>query len=149
MSDGTHGHGTSLKAIEFTNVTQATNTTHWTTIANIMSIGGPEQSKDSIDISTMESSIKFREFLPGMLDAGELTMELNYDGSAGGTADDLNTLFISTQANTIYRIGFPDTSEFRAKGFITTLGHAIPFDDKITQSLTVKLNGVPTFTDVA
>lgn len=139
MSDGEHGHGVELKIGA-------------TTIANIISIGGPDESKDSLDISTMDSATKFREFIPGMLDGSEITMEINYDGSAAGTANDLNTLYRSTATETI-TIDFNDhatpssASSFACVGFITTLGHAIPFDDKITQSLTIKLTGVPTYLD--
>lgn len=135
MSDGSHGHGASF-------------TIGATTVANIIAITGPDQTKDPIDISTMDSTSKFREFIGGMLDAGEITFEINYDGSAAGTTDALNTLYVATATETM-TVTFPDTSLWAAVGFITALGHAVPFDDKITQSLTVKLTGVPTYTDVA
>lgn len=148
MSDGTHGHGSKLQVVNLTNVTQATNLTHWTTIANIITITGADQTKDPIDISTMDSTSKFREFIGGMLDAGEATCELNYDGSATGTANDLHTLYVSTNTDLRWQITFPDTSSWSSIGFVTALGHAVPFDDKISQSLTVKMTGVPTYLDV-
>jgi len=146
MSDGLHGHGTSLKVSDNTAVTTVT------TIGNIISISGPNHTRDSIDISTMDSTAKFREFIPGMLDAGEVTFELNYDGTAAGTANDLQLL--KTNSAQYWHITFPDhtteasKSDIYCRGFITALGHAIPFDDKVTQSVTVKLSGVPVFTDV-
>jgi predicted secreted protein len=143
MSDGDHGHGTALK------VGAGTQTTTVTTIGNITSIGGPTMTKETIDISTMDSTLKWREFIEGMLDAGEIPFDINYDGAAAGTANDLDTLFRSTATDLYWRITFPDTSEFLSNGFMTSLGHAIPFDDKITQSLAIKLSGQPTFTDVA
>jgi len=139
MSDGIHGHGATL-AIGAT------------TIGNITTITGPSEARDPIDISTMDSTSKFREFIPGMSDAGEITMDLNYDGTAAGTADALNTLYLSTASETI-TINFNETTDatnnstFASVGFITALGHAIPFDDKVSQSLSCKLTGVPTFTD--
>ena len=145
MSDGQHGHGVTLKAVVLTNYTEATQ---HTAIGNIMSIGGPSQGKDPIEISTMDSTTKFREFIPGMMDAGELTCDINYDGAAAGTGDDLNTLYLSTATDLAWVITFLDTSEYRCVGFITALGHTIPFDDKVTQSVGIKLSGVPTFTDV-
>ncbi len=137
MSDGTHGHGTVL-AIGAT------------TIGNIISITGPGQARDSIDISTMDSTSKFREFIPGMLDAGEATFDVNYDPASGQTANDLNTL-LTASAETI-TITFPPsggTSSWVCSGFITGLGFAVPFDDKITQPITIKFSGVPTYTDAA
>ena len=149
MSDGIHGHGTKLGVVALTNVSNATNLTHWTTIGNITTITGPGQARDPIDISTMDSTSKFREFIPGMSDAGEITCDLNYDGTAAGSANDLNTLYKSTATDLIWRVTLPDTSYYQSNGFVTGLGHAIPFDDKVSQSLTLKLSGVPTYTDVA
>ncbi len=144
MSAGVHGYGTVLKVHEGTNVA-------YTTIGNITSISGPDQSRDSIDISTMDSTNKFREFLPGMIDAGELTAELNYDSSSGGVASSLDTLARSTATNLNWVIEFNDgetPSSFECAGHITRLGYAIPFDDKVTQSVTIKLSGEPTYTDL-
>jgi predicted secreted protein len=136
MSDGQHGHGSSLSI-------------GGTTVGNIMSVSGPSEARDPIEISTMDSATKFREFIPGMLDAGEITMEINYDGADGGTANDLDTMLRATNTNYSVVVTFDDTSTFTSVGFVTALGHAIPYDDKISQSVSVKLTGVPTFTDVA
>jgi len=150
MSDGIHGHGTTLRVKLLTNTTAVSN---YTTIGNVTTITGPGQARDPIDISTMDSTSKFREFIPGMSDAGEITCELNYDGSAAGTANELlkGTYcgMMSTVTDLDWTITLPDTSKYSCNGFVTGLGHAIPFDDKVTQSLTIKLSGVPTYTDVA
>ncbi len=135
MSDGQHGHGTTLTG-------GSTGL-----IGNVISMSGPSQVRDSLDISTMDSTSKFREFISGMIDAGEVTFDVNYDGAAGGTANDLNTAL--TAATETWTIAFPDTSTWACSGFITGLGFADPFDDKITQSVTIKFTGVPTYTDVA
>lgn len=153
MSDSTLGHGSILT------VNDGTSTT---TIGNIISISGPNQTRDSIDVSTMDSTSKRREFLSGMLDAGELTAEMNYDGTASGTADALNTLkttelaYSGTTPLQAWKLQFYDSantnytnSSWACAGFITALGHAVPFDDKVTQSLTIKFSGVPTYTDLA
>ena len=146
MSAGQHGHGVTLKTKVLSNTTAVSN---YTTIGNIGSIGGPSETKDSIEISTMDSTTKSREFIPGMLDAGEITCELNYDGAAAGTGNDLNTLYLSTATDLEWVITFADTSSYHCVGFITALGHSIPYDDKVSQSVSIKLSGVPTFLDVA
>lgn len=148
MSDGTPGYGASLKVDATTNFVASTATA----IGNIISVGGPNQSRDAVDISTMDSTEKWREFIGGILDAGEVTVDLNYDGAAAGTANDLDA--IKTNATQYWRITFNDhttetnKSYFQCDGIVTGLGHAIPFDDKVTQSLTLKLSGKPTFTDI-
>lgn len=147
MSDGLHGHGVLLGL-------GATTYSNATAIGNVISISGPDQSRDAIDKSTMDSSAKWRENIPGMLDGGEVSVEVNYDGSASGTAEYLDTQFTATAQGMV--IAFSEStatagttrSYWAASGFMTALGHAIPFDDKITQSITFKITGTPTFTDV-
>ena len=148
MSDGLHGAGATLRVDATTNFVASTQTT----IGNITGIGGPNQSRDSIEKSSMDSTAKWREFIGGMLDAGEITVDLNYDGAASGTANDLNT--IKTAGTQYWRITMNDhttaasKSYFQCLGFLTSLGHAIPFEDKVTQSATIKLSGAPTYTDI-
>ena len=148
MSDSLHGHGASVL------ISSTTHPTNGTAIGNIITIGGPDLSRDPLDVSTMDSTSKAREFIPGMLDSGEVTMEVNYDGTALGTAN-LLASYLATNVNTAIVIRFGDNttatneSHWDCLGCITALGQAIPFDDKVTQSVTIKLSGVATYTDLA
>ena len=147
MSDSLHGHGSSVL------ISSTTHPTNGTTIGNIISIGGPELARDALDVSSMDSTSKFREFLPAMLDAGEVTMEINYDGTDAGTADLLSD-FLTSSVNTAIIVRFGDHSQatneshWDCLGAITGLGTALPFDDKVTQSVTIKLTGIATYTDL-
>ena len=135
MSDGTHGHGTTLTG-SISGV-----------IGNIMNVDSGK-TRDIIDISTMDSTSKAREKIAGMFDAGQLSLTINYDGSAAGVANALHAAFLSGVAET-WTVVYPDGSIDAASGIVSALGAASPFDDKITQPLTIDLTGVPTFTDVA
>jgi len=137
MSDSAHGHGASLSI-------------GGSTAGNIISISGPNGTREAIKVSTMDSANKYDEFIPGMLDAGDVTVELNYDGTAAGTANMLNSAKTNSAATIIVKMtDGTTTSQCSASGFITSLGHAIPYDGKITQSLGLKLSGAMTFTDEA
>jgi predicted secreted protein len=127
MSVGIHGHGSVL-------------TFGGTAVGNIVSISGPSVSRDSIDISTMDSSNKWREFIPGMIDAGEISCELNYDGT---TISKLLADNLTSTAQTV-TIKMDNEGLWSGSGFITSLGHTIPFDDKIQQSVSLKLTGALT-----
>ena len=128
MSSGIHGHGTTLK---------------WgagpTSVVEVLSIGGPEQAADVLDVTNMDSATKTAEKIKGMLDAGEISFELNYvkaqaatlQGKLGGAAE-------------TWLITLPDASTYSCSGFISSLGTQIPFDDKITQSCTITLTGAMT-----
>lgn len=128
----THGHGTTL----------AGGTAG--TIGNILSVDIGGRARDSLDSSDMDSTDKFREFISGMADEGDLTVEVNYDGANAGIADALDTAYQLGTAET-WTITWPDGSTFVCSGFITSLGVATPFEDKITQSLTIKLSGKGTY----
>ena len=136
MSDGKHGHGTIL----------AGGTAG--TIGNVISMSGPNQTRDSIDISTMDSTGKWREFIPGMLDAGEMTFEVNYDAVSEQTANDLNTALADATPEE-WTITFAGSAQgtWVCTGFVTALGFGSPFDDKLTQSVTIKFTGAPVYTD--
>lgn len=133
MSTGIHGHGTTLSL-------------GGTTVGNVLSISGPDLTRDSIDVSTMDSTAKKREFLPGMIDSGEISVELQYDGTTVASLLAAQT----TQTAQAVVITLPAeaggaTNTYTANGFITSLGHVIPFDDKITQTLTIKFTGALTY----
>ena len=140
MSDGLHGHGADFSI-------------GGTTIGNIIRISGPSFSRDPIDISTMDSTNKLREFIPGMIDAGEVTFDLNFEGAATGGSKILLDQITATAAQAMQVIlddaGGTTTqkSTWACNGFITGLGVEVPFDDKVVQSVTVKLTGEPTFTE--
>lgn len=140
MSDGTHGHGTTL-----TGDTAGV-------IGNIISMTGPNQTRDSIDKSTMDSTSKHREFMPGMIDPGELTFEINYDGTSVATANRLNTALSDATPEewTILFAGSESSyGSWACDGFVTALGFGNSFDDKITQSVTIKFTGVPVYIDAS
>lgn len=128
-STGLHGHGTTLSI-------------GGTAVGQIVSIAGPNQSRDSIDISNMGSTGKWREFIPGMIDPGEATAEVIYDGT---TVASLLAAQLTATANTIL-VTFPDAGTWQCAGFITALGHEIPFDDSIKQSVGFKFTGQATAT---
>jgi len=136
MSDGIVGLGTTL----------AGATTG--TVGNITDLSHTGARTDEIDKSTCDSSNGFKEYLFGLMDPGTLTLTVNYDGSAAGVA---NSLYTNWEAKTseVWTITFSDTSTFACSGTIIELGEALTFDGKVTQNITIKLTGDPTFTDVS
>jgi hypothetical protein len=120
------------------------------TVAKVLSVEVGGQKCEFVDTSDQDNSDDFRTFIPTMLDAGELTAELNYDGTANATANKLNTTFQGKSIET-WTITFPDTSSYACSGFITNLGIKVSdtMTGKVTQPVTIKLTAKPTFTDVA
>ena len=110
------------------------------------------ETLETIDTTSMESD--YREFIASWHDAGEITLTCNYDGSALGVGDALHKAYLGTAYAAdvdceTWTVTLPDGSTLSCDGMITNLSTAVPFDDKITQDVTIKLTGEPTFTDVA
>lgn len=82
----------------------------FTTVAEVTSISAPALKRDRVDASFMESAAAAREFIYNLLDAGEITLELNFI-PLDPTQVDLETQ-LTTPAATFrtYRIAWPDMS---------------------------------------
>ena len=122
----------------------ASSGTGFTAIAEVNSISGPNKSRATIDVTSLDSVGGYREFIASFRDAGEVTLEMNWtrDGY-----DQINDDFESSSLWD-YQIVFPDTgaTTLEFSGLVTALGSAIPLDDKITMSVTIKISGQVTLT---
>lgn len=129
---------------EFKRADTGSSGTTFSAIAEVNSISGPNKSRATIDVTSLDSSGGYREFIASFRDAGEVTLEMNWtrDGY-----DQINDDFESDTAWE-YQIVFPDTGNTTLEftGLVTALGSAIPLDDKITMSVTIKISGQVTLT---
>jgi predicted secreted protein len=91
-----------------------------------------------IDVTTMNSPGRWRQFVAGLKDARDMAIDLVYER--------VNMTVIMAAlgaANESWTIAFPDGSTFVVSGHISRMGTQIPFDDKISQTITIKFNGAP------
>lgn len=116
----------------------------YTAIAPVISISGPGMSKDAIDVSHLASTERYREFVSGMRDAGEVTIELRFD-PGDSDVDNALTDFEADTARS-YQIAWADGSTFNFEGILTAWSPETPFDDAMSMSLTYKVTGQPSFT---
>lgn len=109
--------------------TGATLTKNAVSLGKLLSVNVDGQTVPAIDISNMESTGK--EYVAGTLvDEGTISCEILTEtaldkASLGGVAQ-----AIVLTANTF---------SLTASGFITSIGTAVPLEDKVTQSLTIQL----------
>lgn len=116
----------------------------YTAIAPVVSISGPGMSKDAIDVSHLASTARYREFISGMRDGGEVSIEIRFD-PGDSDVDNALTDFEADTARS-YRISWADGSTFDFEGILTGWTPETPFDDAMSMSLTYKVTGQPTFT---
>lgn len=121
----------------------------FTSIAEVTSIGGPALGLGSVEATHLTSPNKWKEYIPGMLEGGEVTLELNFlpgnatqSDTSGGLLNDMRTRAINN-----YQIAFPDSpsTQWIVPAFVTAFEPTTPVgDEKLAASVTLKVSGEPT-----
>lgn len=112
-------------------------------IGMVVKISFDGQEAGETDVTTSNNAIlnqKYRTFIPTLLDAKGANLDLLYE--ARNMAVILSRL---AKDNETWTVTFPDGSTFVTQGHIKKLGTAIPDDDKITQTMTLRFSGKPTW----
>lgn len=125
----------------------ATPTEVFTSIANVTSIGGPSRTRETIDVTAHDSTDGWMEFIGGLKDGGEISLDLNYDPAE--TTHDLDDDFDDTNPRNYQIVILPGTDDEHTwdfAGILTALEDEFPYDDKMGRSMTVKVSGKPTLT---
>jgi hypothetical protein len=105
-------------------------------------IGG--LSREAVDVTNFSSTGGFKEFIPStLIDSGELEVELIYDTGTsppiGGAAETVTITFP-------LKSGESTAGTLACSGFLTDSEEAVPIDDKMSQSVTIKFSGERTYT---
>ena len=111
----------------------------WAAIAEVNSITGPSMTRDFIDVTSLDSTGGFREFITGFRDAGTLTLAMNFTHA---TYTAMKADF-ENNAHCHYCIVLPDAqlTSLEFAGLVTEIPLTIPTDDKITADVTIKISG--------
>ncbi|WP_436772070.1 phage tail tube protein [Yinghuangia sp. YIM S09857] len=114
----------------------------FTALANVTNVSGPGLSRETIDVTAHDSPDGWMQFLGGLKDPGEVTVDVNYDPAE----HDVLIADFGDDEPRNYRIAFPDpgTTTWTFGGIMTGFEPDAPYDDKLTASLTFKVTGPPT-----
>jgi hypothetical protein len=116
-----------------------------TSIGEVISASIGSAERASIDIShlglaetTSTTQVGSMTFTPGALvNPGELSAEVNFEPGQ----------FLSLKESVqSYSVTFPNGAAFGASGFVTASDVQIPFEDRITGNVTIKLTGAISYT---
>ena len=122
----------------------------FTTIGEVKEVGGPNFKRDTVDATHSQSDSRFREFLSGLRDGGEVTCTVALVPSAD-TAAAYKKLYDDFKSDVYvdYRITFPNTAKtyWLFGAFLTDMPNAMPMDGEMTMALTFKITGVPILAD--
>lgn len=113
----------------------------FTAIAEVLTVPFPGFSRDMLDATHMASTGKFREFVAGLRDGGEMSITLNF--VPGDASSDLlfNKADDDTASN--FKITFPNAEAWTFAGFLTGISGEAPHDGKITATATFRVTGKP------
>jgi hypothetical protein len=115
-------------------------------IAEMTGISGPSQSNSEIDITSLQSTAK--EFIPGLLDNGQVTLEglLNFDATAQQT-----NMMSDQQERGLRSFDIRFTDEGATAGdqpsfyyfdaYVVNFAPAVTVDDAAKVSMTLKVTG--------
>lgn len=111
----------------------------WEAIAEVTAISGPDKSRETIDVTSLDSTDGYREFIAGFRDAGSVSLSMNFTRD---TYEKMNTDFESDQ-KVNYEIVLPDAdnTSLEFTGLVTELPLEITGDDRITADVTIKISG--------
>jgi predicted secreted protein len=132
MSDAIAGVGIELRRYN-------PDTSEWERLAEILSYDGPNKKRDTIDVTNMDSSGGYKEFIGGFRDSGELKCPMNFTRA---TYDLMNDDFESNTKQT-YELAIPDddNTSLSFLGMVTDLGFKADTSKQITADVTIKVSG--------
>ncbi len=118
----------------------------FTSVPEVRSISGPSMETDEADVTTHSSAAAgaFREFILTLIDAGTIEFDINYVPS-DPVHIGLRTDFLArTKRNwQLVLPGAVQTISFA--GYVKTMPFEFPTDGPVTQKLTIRCTGAPTF----
>lgn len=136
-----HAHGTLLK------IGDGGGSETFTTIVEVTDINGPGLDDEVVDVTSHDSANHAREYIGGLLDAGEVTFTINYIPTA--TTHNATTGLIRDWKNRTkrnFQLVYPDggATTWAFAALVQHFEAAAPIDDKLAADVTLKLTGMPT-----
>lgn len=120
---------------------------NYTTVAELRTISGPTLQADTIGVTVHNTSGPWRRFISGLLDAGEITFDLNFipqDPTHSYSSGILADMVARTRRN--FKIAFPDVGVTTWTFSCIVTGFEMSADpgDVLMASVTLKISGAPT-----
>lgn len=116
-------------------------------IGQVESISFGGIATNDVDVTTLDSSDAFRDFTPGMIDAGDVSFTVTYDKIlASHTALHRHLVARTVLAGLAVAFTGSTTDADTFSGYINNLSREIVLDDKHQATFGVKITGNPGLT---
>lgn len=133
------GYGTLLKVGDGGSPTELFTTLN----VEVTSITPFGYTREAIDATHMQSADSFKDYIAGLMDAGEVSIELSFIPSA---SDPVVAALVAGAQN--YQILFPSIATFTFRAICTSYSPTAPVDGKMSASAAFKISGKPTWASV-
>lgn len=119
----------------------------FTTIAELLDIEGPEMELDTEEATSHSSTDGWAEYIGTILDAGEMSFEVNYvptNATHNATTGLIKDMTARTKRN--FQLVFPDSGNttWSFTALVTGVSPAMPVRGKLTGKISLKITGKPT-----
>tara|TARA_R110000824_G_scaffold212432_8_gene398659 strand:- start:3061 stop:3483 length:423 start_codon:yes stop_codon:yes gene_type:complete len=118
----------------------------YTKVAEVLSISGPEISAEEIDVTSLDSTGGFKEYITGLKDGGTVSIEANW---IKGNAQQITMRdAVASGATVNLQIVFADSPQTIATfiGKVTSFGMGADPSSQLKASLSVRISGAITWT---
>lgn len=114
-----------------------------TLVAHVSSISGPNQSRESIDVTALDSTGGYREYIDGFKDGGEVAIQGFFDYADGGQKA-VYAAFDGEGVNK-FSIIFPERigAKWVFNGVVTAFEVTSEVGNAVGFSATIKVSGKP------
>jgi predicted secreted protein len=119
--------------------------TIWVAVAEITGIDGPSKSRETIDVTTLDSADGYREVIGDLRDGGTVSLSMNFKRAE---YDLMATDFESDSvANYAIVLADTDRTAIEFEGLVTEMPLSAAVGDKLSADVTIKVTGKPTTAD--
>lgn len=114
-----------------------------TAIGGLTNIGGPNISADTIDITSNDSVDAWREFIGGLKNGGQVTLEGNFENNEGQAAL-VSGIGADPEQYEIKFPAFTPAVTWAFSAIVVAFNVTAPMDGKLGFSATLQISGKPT-----
>ena len=135
MTDAISAFGTQLKI----KIAEA-----YTAIAEITRIRGLNLTAETVEVTSHSSTDAWKEYIPTVLSAGDVTFDLNYVPSDTAHAALVSALIEKTKSD--FQIILPDTGSttWTFSAYVTAFNVEANVNGALTAAITLRVTGKPT-----
>lgn len=116
------------------------NGSSYVQVAEVTNITWPGYKRDAVEVTFMDSASYMREYIAGLIDAGEVSVEMNWVPSASDVI-----LAAMTAGVGQFKIQYNNAANVVFKAVVTAFSPQSPLGEKLSANATFKITGVPTW----